>query len=117
MAKPPARKRRKAKPALRPRVVKPAVQIDDGAAFCRAVEAATRRGKVPVLSELKLRRILTAVVKAYAAQTEDAGREIPPFLDNSVTATEAVVAACAIIRAVDLNLFDVAMWFRRPVAG
>ena len=104
---------------MKPRrpAAKAVVQIDDSAAFCRAVEAATRRGKVPALSELKLRRLLTAVVKAYAAQTEDAGREIPPFLDGSVTATEAVVAACAIIRAVDLNLFDVAMWFRRPVAG
>jgi hypothetical protein len=33
-----------------------------------------------------------------------------------VTATETAVTACAMIRAADLNLFDIAMWFQRPVA-
>ena len=33
-----------------------------------------------------------------------------------VTATETAVAACAMIRAAESNLFDIAMWFRRPVA-
>ena len=28
---------------------------------------------------------------------------------------ETVVTACAMIRAADLNLFDIAMWFQRPV--
>ena len=35
---------------------------------------------------------------------------------EQVTATETAVAACAMIRAADLNLFDIAMWFQRPVA-
>ncbi|MGP0001081.1 MAG: hypothetical protein ACLPKW_25520, partial [Acetobacteraceae bacterium] len=30
-------------------------------------------------------------------------------------ATETAVAACAMIRAAELNLFDIAMWFGRPV--
>ena len=88
-----------------------------GAAFCRAVEGALRRGDVPALTDAQLRRVLTAVVKTYAAKAENAEREIAPFVDGAVTPTEAVIAACAMIRAVDLNLFDVAMWFRRPVAG
>ena len=90
---------------------------DAGDAFCRAVAAALKRGEPQAISDAQLRRVLTAVVKAYAAKAEDSEREIAPFLDGAVTATEAVVAACAMIRAVDLNLFDVAMWFRRPVAG
>lgn len=85
--------------------------------FCRAVGAALRRGEISTITDAQLRRVLTAVVKAYAAKTEDAEREIAPFLEGAVTPTEAVVAACAMIRAVDLNLFDVAMWFRRPVVG
>jgi hypothetical protein len=84
--------------------------------FSRAVETALRRGEISTITDAQLRRVLTAVVKAYAAKMEDAEREIAPFLDGAVTATEVVVAACAMIRAVDLNLFDVAMWFRRPVA-
>ena len=38
---------------------------------------------------------------------------MPDRKDGAVTATETVVAACALIRAADLNLFDVAMWFHR----
>ena len=90
---------------------------DSGAAFCAAVEGALRRGEPQAISDAALRRVLTAAVRAYAAKAEDAGREIAPFLEGAVTATETVTAACAMIRAADLNLFDVAMWFRRPVAG
>lgn len=90
---------------------------DPGAAFCRAVELALRGGDVTAITDAQLRRVLTAVVKAYAAKAEEAEREIAPFVAGAVTPTEAVVAACAMIRAVDLNLFDVAMWFRRPIAG
>ena len=44
---------------------------------------------------------------------ERRGGELKPFADGEVTATESVVAACALIRAADLNMFDVAMWFHR----
>jgi hypothetical protein len=113
--------RRSAKPAARRR--RPASNLarrtaaDPGAAFCAAVESALKRGQPQAISDAALRRVLTAAVRAYAAKAEDVGREIAPFLDNAVTATETVTAACAMIRAADLNLFDVAMRYRRPVAG
>ena len=90
---------------------------DPAALFCRKIDAALRRGDTDAVSDEQLRRVLTAAVKAYAAKAEAAEREIAPFTGGAVTATEVVVAACAMIRAADLNLFDVAMWFRRPVAG
>jgi nitrite reductase (NADH) small subunit len=109
LKRPAQRSARKAARAKRP--------TDPGAAFCDAVESALKRGEPQAISDAALRRVLTAAVRVYAAKAEDAGREIAPFLDNAVTATETVTAACAMIRAADLNLFDVAMWFRRPVAG
>lgn len=90
---------------------------DPGAAFCQAVEAALKRGEPQAIGDDTLRRVLTAAVRVYAAKVEEAGYEIAPFRENTITATETVVAACAMIRAADLNLFDVAMWFRRPVAS
>ena len=90
---------------------------DPGADFCAVAEAALKRGEPGAISDAVLRRVLTAAVKIYAAKVEAADSELPPFEDNAVTATETVVAACAMIRAADLNLFDMAMWFRRPVAG
>jgi hypothetical protein len=109
---------RRAAPARRA-AAKPAKRAagDPGAAFCAAVASALKRGEPQAISDEALRRVLTAAVRVYAAKAEDVGREIAPFLANTVTATETITAACAMIRAVDLNLFDVAMWFRRPVAG
>ena len=86
---------------------------DPGAAFCAAADAAMRRGEPQAVSDETLRRVLTAAVKLYAAKCEATDQELAPFEENAVTATETVVASCAMIRAVDLNLFDVAMWFRR----
>ena len=43
-----------------------------------------------------------------------AGGGLQPYPEGLITATETVVAACAMIRAADLNIFDVAMWFHRP---
>lgn len=60
-----------------------------------------------------MQTVLAAAVKVYAAKIERRGT-VKPFRDGAVTTTESVVAACALIRAADLNLFDVAMWFNRP---
>ena len=35
------------------------------------------------------------------------------FGDQPVNATEAVTAICAMMRAADLNFFDLQMWYRR----
>lgn len=85
-----------------------------GAGFCDAVSQALRNGDPDVIPDEVLRRVLTAAVKAYAAKVE-AGGEFAPFEIDAVTATETVVTACAMIRAADLNLFDIAMWYQRPV--
>ena len=85
------------------------------AAFSGAVSAALDSGDVQAIPDDALRQILTAAVKAYAAKVEAAEDELPPFERDAVTATEVAVAACAMIRAADLNPFDIAMWFGRPV--
>jgi hypothetical protein len=86
---------------------------DIAAEFSALVTAALQGGKPDTIPDEVLRQVLTAAVKAYAAKAEARG-EFPPFEPDEVTATETVVTACAMIRAADLNLFDMAMWFRRP---
>ena len=66
-------------------------------------------------SELELREALTSAVKRYAARVESTGCASPVVEKNSITATEAVLAICELMRAADLNPFDVAMWYRRPL--
>jgi len=87
------------------------------AALCTEIEAALKRGAPDVISDAGLKAAMAAVVKLYAAKVEAAGDELPPFEKGALTATETVVATSAMIRAADLNLFDVAMWFGRPVRG
>jgi hypothetical protein len=82
--------------------------------FCTNVRAALKRGQPDAISDKTLQRVLSAAVKIYAAKVERRGHDVEPFPQNTVTATETVVTACGMIRAADLNMFDVAIWFHRP---
>jgi hypothetical protein len=82
--------------------------------FCAAARDALKRGEPDAISDKTLQQVLTAAVKVYAAKVERRGHDVVPFPQHAVTATETVVAACGMIRAADLNMFDVAIWFHRP---
>jgi hypothetical protein len=84
------------------------------AEFCAEVRTALKRGTPDAISDRALQQVLTAAVKIYAAKVERRGHDVAPFAPGSVTATETVVTACGMIRAADLNMFDVAIWFHRP---
>jgi hypothetical protein len=97
---------------MSPATVKDAM-ADSGSAFCAQVDDALERGKPEAVPDESLQRVLTAAVRLYAAKSEDRARELPPFGDKPVNATEAVTAICAIMRAADINFFDLQMWYRR----
>jgi hypothetical protein len=103
------------KAAKRPRAARPPARVSkpDGD-FVAVAAAALRRREPDAISDALLQKVFAAAVKVYAAKIERRGGDVKPFRDGAVTATESVVAACALIRAADLNLFDVAMWFNRP---
>jgi hypothetical protein len=82
--------------------------------FCAAVRDALNRGEPDAVSDKTLQDVLGAAARIYAAKVERRGHDVPPFAPDSVTATETVVTACGMIRAADLNMFDVAIWFHRP---
>jgi len=86
---------------------------DPVAAFCAQAEDALKRGKPDQVADETLQRVLSAAVRLYAAKWEDRAAELAPFGDRPVNATEAVTAICAIMRAADLNFFDLQMWYRR----
>jgi hypothetical protein len=90
-----------------------ATAADSVSAFCSQVEDAIESGKPEAVPDESLQRVLTAAVRLYAAKSEDRAQELPPFGDKPVNATEAVTAICAIMRAADLNFFDLQMWYRR----
>ena len=84
-----------------------------------ALQAALADARHEGVCDRDLRRLLTAAVRLYAARA--AAREIypAPVAVGELTATDVVVTVSEMIRAVDLNLFDLSMWFNRarPVQG
>jgi ribosome modulation factor len=88
--------------------------IATAAEFCAEARDALKRGAPDAISDRALQRVLTAAAKLYAAKVERRGHDVAPFKPGAVTATETVVTACGMIRAADLNMFDVAIWFHRP---
>src|ERR1700743_1271582 len=92
----------------------PAHNVINSHAFTAPARDALNRGEPDAISDKTLQQVLTAAVKLYAAKVERRGYDVVPFPQHAVTATETVVTACAMIRAADLNMFDVAIWFHRP---
>lgn len=56
--------------------------------------------------------LVSDAVRLYAAVSEESERDVP-VIDVSISTTEAMVVACALLRAHRLNPFDLALWFSR----
>jgi hypothetical protein len=115
MAKVRKAAKRTAKPGRKPlRKAAPRRAKTNDTDFCAAARDALKRGEPDTISDKTLQQVLTAAVRVYAAKVEKRGHDVEPFPRGTVTATETVVTACGLIRAADLNMFDVAIWFHRP---
>jgi hypothetical protein len=84
----------------------------------KRIVAVNDAGQIARVSPEDVTALMTEAVRLYAAVTEEIEREIPP-IDASISTTEAMVVACALLRAHRLNPFDLALWFSRtaPRAG
>jgi hypothetical protein len=59
---------------------------------------------------------LVAALKRYARMVEEEDDVEPLVASGDLTATEAAITACSLMRAANLNMFDIAMWFNRGLA-
>jgi hypothetical protein len=83
------------------------------AAFAEAAEQVLASGAVAQIDSADIERALTAAMKLYAAKAEAEAAPPPPVSADRLTPTEAVVVISETMRAVNLNLFDLSMWYRR----
>ena len=91
-----------------------AVDTTAAAAF-EAAQTALADSTVGDISDEAIQKLMTAAAKLYCAKLAEEQGYFGPFLENEVvTATESVVAIAEIMRAADLNTFDLAMWMSRP---
>ena len=64
------------------------------------------------LSADSLCAVVSAATRLYAAASVRAGVELPP-VTTSVSTTDALTLACALVRSQDLTPFEMAVWFSR----
>jgi hypothetical protein len=81
-------------------------------AFVDVAERAQANGASRVSSS-ELQHVLTAAIKLYAAKAEAEDQFPPPVAAEKVTPTEIVLVVSELLRAADISLFDLAMWYRR----
>lgn len=81
--------------------------------LCERINLAIQEGRIAgLLPEAAITELVSNVVRLYAAVVEETDREIP-VVDPTISTTEAMVVACALLRAQRLNPFDLALWFSR----
>lgn len=81
------------------------------------IERTTQAGELAQIPPADVTNLMTGAVKIYAAAVEETepGAETIPAIDETVSTTEAMVVACALLRAQNLNPFDLALWFQRTM--
>jgi len=79
------------------------------------IESTIEAAELGQLRAEELANLMSGAVKLYAARVEEAtsDAETIPIIDDTVSTTEAVVVASALLRAHRLNPFDLALWFSR----
>lgn len=78
-------------------------------------ERALDSDRTDQLSDEAIQKLLTAGARLFARKTELEDRLFLPFLSRQAcTATDVCQTATEMLRAVDLNTFDLAMWYSRP---
>ena len=82
--------------------------------FARLAQQDLSQPEAGQLSDDDLAQVLTLAVRLYAARVEARDKYPTPLQTGDVTATDVAITASEMIRAVDINLFDLSMWHGRP---
>ncbi len=92
-----------------------ALLVDLNAQIERTAEA----GEIASVPAAGVTNLVSGAVRLYAQVVEEAapGAEAVPVINGTVSTTEAMVMACALLRAHHLNPFDLALWFSRTAPG
>ena len=81
-------------------------------------ERALAEGRTKEISDETVQQLLTAGARLFAKKIEMEERYFLPFTSReAATATDVVTTVCEMLRAADLNTFDLSMWFSRPHPG
>lgn len=78
----------------------------------KQIERVMQAGELARVPREDVTSLVTGAVKLYAAFAEELESDVPA-IDSTVSTTDAMVVACALLRAQHMNPFDLALWFSR----
>jgi hypothetical protein len=85
-------------------------ESDEARKFAAMLEAKFAEGRFGVLTPEATQALMTALCKLYSANME-AGNKFPLVKDRmSITGTDAMIVCGALLKAVDLQVFELGMW-------
>ena len=64
----------------------------------------------PQLSDIDIQDMLAKSVRLYAERAAERDGALPAFAADAATATEVMVTVTAMLKAVNLQLFELGMW-------
>lgn len=79
----------------------------------RASKAVLDADHADEVSDEAIAESLYAAARLFSAKTDKTGRRDWPVGEDALTATETVVLVTALLDAADVNIFDMAIWYRR----
>ncbi len=79
-----------------------------------ASQAAIAAGKGGEVAREDIAEVLHVAARLFSAHTDRHGKTDWPVRPDALNATETVVLVTALLEAADINLFDLAIWYRRP---
>lgn len=73
----------------------------------------TAGDRAAAVADEEIADLLYAAARLFSAKTDRVGKISWPIREDALTATETVVLVTALLDAADVNLFDMAIWYRR----
>ena len=85
-------------------------QSDEAIALAKLLEKKLAAGDLGLLTPQAMQALMTALAKVYAANVE-AGDKFPVVSHRmAISGTEAMILCGALLKAVDLQVFELGMW-------
>ena len=79
------------------------------------VEAALAAGRTAEVPDAAVQRLFAAALRLHARKADEEQRHFASIApDAAVSTTDVAVAVTELLRAAELNLFDLSMWASRP---
>ena len=85
--------------------------LTDGAErLAASLEAAISAGQAGAVPDDAMRTLMTALIKVYAAKFDEGQRPALLPADSGVSATAVLVTTSALMKASNLEIFELGMW-------